>query len=59
MRHWPARKVLLWHWAVRCARGVIASAGLAVTQFGRPPVLGSDEQRFGVKDQILGRDQSD
>jgi hypothetical protein len=39
--------------------GMIASAGLAVTQFGRPPVLGSNEQIFGVNGQILGRDQSD
>jgi len=33
--------------------------GLAVTQFGGPPVLGSNEQIFGVNEQILGRDQSD
>jgi hypothetical protein len=33
--------------------------GLAVTQFGRPPVLGSNEQIFGVNGQILGRDHSD
>jgi hypothetical protein len=26
-----------------------------VTQFGRPPVLGSNEQIFGVNGQILGR----
>src|SRR5262245_19593332 len=31
----------------------------AVTQFGRPPVLGSNEQIFGVNGQILGRDHSD
>jgi hypothetical protein len=34
-------------------------AKTAVTQFGRQPVLGSNEQIFGVKEQILGRDQSD
>jgi hypothetical protein len=34
-------------------------AKTAVTQFGRQPVLGSNEQIFGVNGQILGRDQSD
>jgi hypothetical protein len=33
--------------------------GLAVTQFGRPPMLGFNEQILGVNGQILGRDQSD
>jgi CBS domain-containing protein len=32
---------------------------LVVTQFGRPPALGSHEQIFGVKEQILGQGQSD
>ena len=36
-----------------------AKNGFAVTQFGRPPVLGSNEQIFGVSGQILGRDQGD
>jgi hypothetical protein len=34
-------------------------AKTAMTQFGGPPVLGSNEQIFGVKEQILGQDQSD
>jgi len=33
--------------------------GLAVTQFGGRPVLGTDEQIFGAKRQILGLDQSE
>jgi hypothetical protein len=37
----------------------VAKNRFAVTQFGRPPVLGSNEQIFGVNGQILGRDQSD
>ena len=32
---------------------------LTVTRFGGPPELGSNEQIFGVKEQILGRDWSD
>ena len=34
-------------------------AKTAVTQFGRQPVLGSNEQIFGANEQILGRDQTD
>jgi len=34
-------------------------AKTAVTQFVRPPLLGSNEQIFGLKEQILGHDQSD
>jgi hypothetical protein len=34
-------------------------AKTAMTQFGRPPVLGSNEQIFGVNGQILGRAQGD
>jgi hypothetical protein len=32
---------------------------LAMTQFGRQPVLGFNEQIFGAEEQILGRDHSD
>jgi hypothetical protein len=42
------------HTAVACDEN-----GLAVTQLGRPPVLGSNEQIFGADEQVFGRGQSD